>query len=67
VLNDGSTLWIFGIKTEQPTTVVETTDGGSTELLGGLLYPLATAKAPAFIIDGGTSTMTYAVSGQLCT
>jgi hypothetical protein len=41
VLNDGSKLWIFGIKTEQPTTVIETTNGGSTELLGGLLYPLA--------------------------
>lgn len=62
VLSEGSTLWVLGIKTEQPSTVIETTGGGSTEILGGLLYPLAGSTAPAFVVGDGTSTMTYAVS-----
>lgn len=41
VVNDGATLWILGIKTENLGTVVESKDGASTEILGGLLYPSA--------------------------
>ena len=67
VLSNDSTLWVLGLKTEQPTTVIETTGGGSTEILGGLLYPLAGSTAPAFVVDNGTSSMTYAVSAYSST
>ena len=39
LVNNGAKLWILGIKTEDPYTVIETTGGGQTEVLGGLLYP----------------------------
>lgn len=39
IVNDGGSLWILGLKTEKPGTVVETLNGGRTEILGGLLYP----------------------------
>ncbi len=39
LINNGAKLWILGIKTEDPYTVIETKGGGQTELLGGLLYP----------------------------
>jgi hypothetical protein len=39
ILNNGATLWILGMKTERPSTVIETKGGGWTELLGGLIYP----------------------------
>jgi Pectate lyase superfamily protein len=37
--NDGGQLWILGLKTERGGTVIETKNGGSSELLGTLLYP----------------------------
>ncbi len=52
--NDGGQLWILGIKTEGPGTVITTRNGGRTELLGGLLYSSGGARTqllPAFIIE----------------
>ncbi|HEY9847590.1 MAG TPA: glycosyl hydrolase family 28-related protein, partial [Candidatus Caenarcaniphilales bacterium] len=47
IRNNGGKLWILGIKTEnlgentnRTPTVIETTGGGQTEVLGGLLYPV---------------------------
>lgn len=40
IINDGADLWIMGLKTEKRGTVIETKNGGRTELLGGLIYPL---------------------------
>lgn len=37
--NHGASLWILGLKTEGYGTIVETTNGGRTEVLGGLVYP----------------------------
>jgi hypothetical protein len=37
--NNGATLWILGWKTERGGVQIETTKGGYTELLGGLVYP----------------------------
>ena len=39
IVNKGARLWILGLKTEDPYTVIETQAGGQTEVLGGLLYP----------------------------
>jgi hypothetical protein len=52
IVNNGGTLWILGLKTEKQGTVIETTGGGKTEVLGGLLYPASTeipSDQPAFI------------------
>ena len=38
VINSGAKLWILGYKTEYGKTKIETTNGGFTELLGGLVY-----------------------------
>lgn len=35
--NDGGQVWVLGMKTEGVATIVETLNGGKTELLGGLL------------------------------
>ncbi|MBD3322512.1 MAG: hypothetical protein GF350_15525 [Chitinivibrionales bacterium] len=39
ITNDGSYLWILGIKTEGDGPVARTMSGGSTEILGSLIYP----------------------------
>jgi hypothetical protein len=70
IRNNGATLWILGLKTENfgatpvNPTVIETTNGGSTELLGGLIYPSRTTpiSVPAFIIRDSKVSLSYAVS-----
>jgi hypothetical protein len=37
--NDGGRVWIFGMKTEDRFTVIDTKNGGVTEYIGGLIYP----------------------------
>jgi len=53
-INDGGTLWVFGLKTEQAarTTLIETINGGRTEILGGHLYTYINSQGnsrPMFI------------------
>ena len=58
--NDGGQLWILGIKTEGPGTVITTRYGGQTELLGGLLYSSGGARTqdlPAFIIEDSQASL----------
>src|SRR5260370_13744095 len=64
IINDGGTLWIGGIKTEQGNTVIETKNGGLTELLGGLLYPAGTviSTTPALINRASSLWAAYATS-----
>lgn len=38
ILNNGGLLWILGVKTENPGTIIETRNHGSTVVLGGLTY-----------------------------
>jgi hypothetical protein len=68
ILNDNGQLWILGLKTEAAGTVIDTRNGGRTELLGGLIYPAAQVPASdvAFVSrDSQTSLMfqTYVFCG----
>lgn len=49
IVNDGSRVWILGFKSEYPTTLIETKNGGRTEVLGGLHLTKAAASVPAFV------------------
>jgi hypothetical protein len=52
IVNDGGTLWILGLKTERPGTIIQTTNGGQTEVIGGFIYSTGGEKVdPAFIND----------------
>jgi len=64
IQNDGAKLWILGLKTEQPGTTIETKRGGSTELLGGLIYPVLNVpiNQSAFVVRDSTVSLIYAVS-----
>ena len=53
ISNRGGPMWILGYKTEQQGTLLETLDGGQTEVLGGLSYTVGDKiDAPMFVIDG---------------
>ncbi len=60
ISNLGGSLWVLGLKTESAGTVMQTTDGGRTELLGALIYPSRSVPSTdvAFVsVDSQTSYM----------
>lgn len=67
VLNKGGNLWILGIKVEGTGTVMETNNGGKTEILGNLLYPgkdfsEQVKQQPAFINRESSMSLIYSYS-----
>lgn len=64
IQNDGASVWILGLKTERPTTVLESTNGARTELLGALLYPanVMPEGVPAFTSSDATQSLVFATS-----
>ncbi len=64
IVNDGGQLWILGLKTERPGTLIKTRNGGETELLGGFCYATGGPKTePMFIVDNAAATF---VIGESC-
>jgi hypothetical protein len=63
ILNDGSDVWILGLKTERPTTIIETKNGGRTEVLGSLIYPVhpVPADMPAFINRDSSHSLSFVI------
>ncbi len=56
ITNKGGAMWIMGLKTENPGTIVTTTEGGATEVLGGFAYinksiPNSLPPQPQFVND----------------
>ena len=66
VVNDGATVWILGIKTEGAGTVVDSRNGASTEVLGGLLYPATVVPAgtPAFRSADSKQSLSFSVGAD---
>jgi hypothetical protein len=64
ITNKGGKLWILGLKTEGTGTNIETEDGGSTEVLGGLIYPVwkPPADSTSFVVKDSRASFIYAVS-----
>ncbi len=59
ITNEGGDLWILGLKTENGSaTVIKTTEGGRTELLGGQNYsswPPIRPKQPMFVVENASA------------
>ncbi len=61
VLNNGGNLWILGMKTESGGTLIDTENGGKTELLGLFCYTTESgALAPMFVNNNSS----LVVAGQ---
>jgi len=60
VLNDGGAAWILGYKTEGGGTLLSTTNGGKTEVLGGLSYTVGKSlPEPMFLIGNASASITF--------
>jgi len=64
IVNDGGQLWILGYKTEQNGTLVETKNGGKTEIVGGFCYANTDVPEgqPMFTNDNGSLSLTIGES-----
>ncbi len=64
ITNRGGKLWILGLKTEGTGTNIETGQGGSTEVLGGLIYPVwkTPADSVSFVVNDSRASFIYAAS-----
>jgi hypothetical protein len=63
ITNDGGQLWILGLKTDMPGTLIDTRSGGKTELLGGLCFSSGNWKAePMFSIADASASFTLTES-----
>jgi hypothetical protein len=63
LINDGAILWILGLKTENAggVTVIKTTNGGCTELLGGMNYTSwdrPSGQDPMFVVEDSSASFT---------
>jgi hypothetical protein len=62
--NEGGTLWILGLTTERGGTLVETVEGGQTEIVGGLCRTTTSGKAAPMFVSRDSS---LGVSiGEIC-
>lgn len=64
IINKGGKLWILGLKTEGIGANIETEDSGSTEVLGGLVYPVwkTSPDSVSFVVNDSRASFVYAVS-----
>lgn len=59
ISTDGGQLWIFGIKTEEPGTVIHAKNNAKVELLGGTILPsFADIGDHMFILDNAEASIT---------
>jgi len=60
ISNDGGAAWILGLKTEGGGTLVETKNGGRTEVLGGLSYTVGNVTpTPMLIVDDAQASFSF--------
>lgn len=55
IVNDGGRLWILGLKTERGGTLIETKNGGQTEVFGGFCYANTGDEKPPMFINERSS------------
>ncbi len=62
--NRAGDLWILGYKTERGGTLLRTTDGGRSEVMGGFSYTTtAGGLAPMFVTENAS---VFAFFGEVC-
>jgi hypothetical protein len=54
VVNEGGILWILGFKTEDLATAFSTTQGGSTEILGGHIHSNRYTRPSPIVVNDGS-------------
>lgn len=59
VVNDGGLLWVLGYKTERGGTLLDTRNGGRSEILGGFSYTTTAGKLAPMFVTRNASVFTF--------
>lgn len=59
IVNDRGALWVLGYKTERGGTLLETRNGGSSEILGGFSYTTTAGKLAPMFVTKNSSIFTF--------
>lgn len=61
IINEGADLWILGLKTENPGTILRATRGSRTEVLGGMAVPAdpVDSATAAFELEDSRASLSY--------
>lgn len=62
--NESGHVWILGYKTERGGTLLETTNGGRSEVLGGFSYTTTAGKLAPMFVNNNSST--WAFFAEVC-
>ena len=65
IVNDGGQFWVLGLKTEYLSTKIVNRNSASTELLGGLMYPVhpvVDESLPMFVNEEANISLIHSVS-----
>jgi len=62
--NNASDVWVLGYKTERGGTLVETKEGGRSEILGGFSYTTTAGKLAPMFVNKDSSVFAY--FGEVC-
>ncbi len=62
--NNGSDLWILGYKTERGGTLLKTSSGGRSEVLGGFSYTTTAGKLAPMFVNSNSSV--FAFFAEVC-
>ena len=63
-LNDGGTAWVLGYKTERGGTLMETRNGGQSEILGTFSYTTTAGKLAPMFVTGDSKV--FAFFNEIC-
>lgn len=64
ITNNAATLWLMGLKTEAQGTPLLTTNGGTTELIGGNIYPVQTLPLDQPLLKTENSRVSAIIGGS---
>lgn len=59
VVNDGGLLWVLGYKTERGGTLLDSRNGGKSEILGGFSYTTTAGKLAPMFVTRNASVFTF--------
>lgn len=63
IINNGSFLWILGLKTEGTGIIVDNSNGAKTQILGGLVYPVG-SPGSTIMLKNNESSLTAVLAGS---
>ena len=64
IVSNGAKLWILGLKTENASPILDSSNNAKTQILGGLIYPAASVDSSTIMLKNTESSLTAVLAGS---